>query len=439
MSLITLDNEHTFLSKTGAIVSITSNPVDINFAKPYVNHVNQTIAGVKAVRWGADGDQPNRILRAVAQNHIKPQLLKTERDFLLGSRMQFFSERFEKDTTTGKNKRVVEPIELPELEDWAEMVDLNVLMRKISYNYVYSHNYFLGVTLSSSKKIESLDCWDFNTILAQERVKGRIENYFYHPFWKKALPDEVITLPNFDKTNPTKFPQFIYHGRDWMPGQPYYDWAPWWGSEDWTGVSNLIPKFHKSGLLNGYNIKYHIEIPKSYFDKYGDIENQKKAENDLKQNMDDFLSGTENVNKAFISKFATDEMGKVLPGFKITPMPNFMSDEAYIKLDNNANINQSSAHGINPSLASIDTGGKLGGSGLELKVAYQSHIAIHTPNDREILTEWFTRVVVPIMGWKEKYRNDYGKIFLGFEDIDLSVPDTNSNPNKTADINNKMG
>lgn len=419
-----------------AIVTINNSPVDVNYGYPNSYSTYQRIAGVDAVRWGKDNRKPTQMLKLVAGNHVKPQLLKTERDFLLGSRNGFFEELYEPDLKTGGRKRRVEPIEIPELDDWAEMVDVRTLMQKVSYNYVYCHNYFINGSLDKNKKVDALECFDFDLVRAEQMKFGRINNYFIHPYWDTPKADDVTTVPAFDRRNPTKFGEFMYHGRDWTPGQPYYDWAPWWGSENWTKVSNLIPAFHESGLLNGYNIKYHIKIPSIYFAQFGDEDQQKAQRKKLKQDMDSFLAGKDNVDKAFTSEFAIDDMGKPLPGFEIIPLQNFMSDEAYMKLDTNANINQASSHGINPTLANIDTGGKLGGSGLEAKVNYQLHIAIHTPNDRDIITSWFHKMVLPIMGWNKQYNK---KIILGFEDIDVSVADANSNPNKPADINNKMG
>ena len=55
----------------------------------------------------------------------------------------------------------------------------------------------------------------------------------------------------------------------------------------------------------------------------------------------------------------------------IQPLDNKMSDDAYTKISSTADIAHSSSHGIMPVLAGIDTGSKLGGSGSEIRLAYE--------------------------------------------------------------------
>lgn len=409
-----------------AIVHIAD---DTQFDTSYGEKPGTTQSGnvIDFVRWGDQKNQkPVDMLQLVAQNHFKPQLLRTERDLLVGSRVQLFKR------VILDKKIELEPVEDAQIEDWLDLIQADKLLMQFAYNFVYSGNFFAAFELDSPTVISAIRNFDFDTVRAKRMEKGVIPAYYVHGHWKSPKANDVREINAYDPADPVRFFEFMYHGRDFTPGQPYYDFAPWWGSNNWAQVSNLIPRYHISGLTKGYNIKYHIEIPKDYFKQFGDEAKQKEARAKLKEDMNRYLVGVDNVEVAFVTEFATDVNGKPLPGWKITPINKNLSDEAYTKLDNASNINHASAHGVDPSLAGIDTGGKLGGSGSEKRISYQLHLAMRTPVARKIILDPFNKVAKKIMGWPREY-------FLGIQDVDITTLDQNptgqsntANPNMPA-------
>jgi len=310
-------------------------------------------------------------------------------------------------------KIVIEPVIDTEMEDWYESIDGDATMQSLAYNLEGFANYFSVLSLASKSYVEGIQSFDATVARALVTTKPRPDRYALHHDWRNFKADEAQILPAYDPKNPSKFGECILHGRDWTPGQKYYDVPPYWGTRKWTEVSNKIPRFHSSGLDNGYNLKYHIRIPQGYFEQFGDAEKQKAAERDLMGAMNEMLAGVENADKAFVSKFAVDAMGKALPGWEIVPIDNKMSDKAYDSVNTQANIAHTSGHGIDPSLAGIDTGGKFGGSGSEKRISYQLHIALRTPTKRKILLQTL-RAAHKIMGFNPEHQ-------FGFEDVDLTT------------------
>ncbi|WP_375418119.1 hypothetical protein [uncultured Hymenobacter sp.] len=390
------------LKGVGAVVEFAGGKgQDVNFGAQSA----LKSGGLEIAPWGASNLQPQEMLKLVFNNHLKPQLLLTSRDFLLGSRLGIFTRQIV------AGKLVLEPVLDREMEEWLELIDADFVLASSAMNLEYFGNYFTAFSLDGASSVGDMVPFDAPTVRAAVTTARRPEKYHLHPDWANFKASEVKTLPAYDRRNPARYGDFIYHGRDWTPGQKYYDSTAWWGTRKWTEVSNKIPKYHSSGLDNGYNVKYHIKIPKDYFLQFGDAKAQAKAEKELMENMNTMLAGVDNVDKAFVSKFGVDAQGKSLPGWEIVPIENKMTDKAYDSVNNQANIAHTSGHGIDPSLAGIDTGSKMGGSGSEKRISYQLHIALRTPVKRRILLGQF-EAAKKIMGFNPEH-------VFGFEDIDI--------------------
>jgi hypothetical protein len=388
-----------------ALVELTGSDKaqDVNFGAAPLSS-----GGIKLAPWGADNLQPQRMLELVHNNHLKPQLITTGRDFVLGSRLGVFK----RSIVEGKER--MEPVLDSEMEDWFESIDGDTTLQGLGYNLETFANYFSVFSLASKTYVEAIQSFDCTIGRALVTTKPKPDRYAFHHDFSNFKAAEAKILPAWDRSNPAKYGEFVLHGRDWTPGQKYYDIPPYWGTREWTKVSNKIAIFHNSGLENGYNVKYHIKIPAGYFDQFGDTpEKRKKAELDLMANMNEMLAGVENTDKVFVSKYMTDSAGKMLPGWEIVPIENKMSDDAYTAVNQQANIAHTSGHGIDPSLAGIDTGSKLGGSGSEKRISYQLHIAMRTPQKRKILLKTF-QAAHTIMGFNPAHR-------FGFVDVDITT------------------
>lgn len=202
------------------------------------------------------------------------------------------------------------------------------------------------------------------------------------------------------------------------------------GNKNWTGVSSKVPKFHNSGLDNGYNLKYHFSIPDDYFrkDEYTEEEvDEETLKSQILSEMAASLAGTDNVDKAFFTFHKVMADRGMVSEVKITPLDNKMSDTAYTELFNTANVAQASGHGVLPSLAGIDTGSKLGGSGKELEAAANYQQGFLTWSDRELLLT-IPRIVQKLMNWDRNKQFVFRNISL--YTYDVTPKNTTQNQNQ---------
>lgn len=357
-------------------------------------------------------------------------LLKTKRDFLLGKGIEIRTRK----VVNGERVMLLdEDPETEAIEVFLESIDYHNTLKVKALDLCFCGRYYMKMVLAPNRQVQSLERIDpfYCRPVRMTANETSIKKYALNPNFgtKRWKESENVELPAFDPKNPTAYPVCIIDVKEVYPGQTYHSFGEWWGTEDWTVVTNKIPVFHSSGLDNGYNIKYHITVPDDYFRKeeYPEGYDEERLKQEVLDNIGDTLAGVENVDKALFTFTKVLSEGRYAEsGIKITPLPNPMSDDAYTKLFQTANTVQASGHRVLPVMAGIDTGGKLGGSGKELEAAANFQQGFLTFNDRQLLLADF-EIIKKIMGWR---RN---KVAV-FEDIKLYTYDVtpsgaSQNPN----------
>jgi hypothetical protein len=102
-------------------------------------------------------------------------------------------------------------------------------------------------------------------------------------------------------------------------------------------IANSIPKYKKALFEHQMSLKYHIKVPQTYWASiYPKWEKMEQKERDSiidakYDEMDEFLSGAENAQKAFISHYAVDKFtNKPLPGWEIIPLDDKSKNDKYL-------------------------------------------------------------------------------------------------------------
>lgn len=192
---------------------------------------------------------------------------------------------------------------------------------------------------------------------------------------------------------PVKFPS---------PNKTYYQVASWDGARlaGWIDIASKVPNMIKSMIDKAFTIKYHIEIPEGYFSrKYGEAiwkgmtaDQRKKAREDLLTDMDNFLSGSENAYKSFISYFETDPIDKKeYDRIKISAIDSKTNVDKDLLTASTANSEIMLAMGVNPNIIGAGKPGGVyssnqGGSNVrEGKLEHDASLVI----DRHLLMEPF--------------------------------------------------
>ncbi|MDQ1085658.1 hypothetical protein [Siphonobacter sp. SORGH_AS_1065] len=299
--------------------------------------------------------------------------------------------------------------------------------------FVHNANCFTQLAYNPLEHWHELKVSDsFTTRIARPGRNG-IDEYHINPYFGEGT--------FYDKTETRKFKAFdhrvpaleqptvtMLHSRIVKPGNPFYSCPSWWATEDWIELANLIPLFHKSGLKNGYNIKYLIKMPQDYFNKEGErtLEPSQVRQRweQWGDNLSKWMSGHNNVNKSLIIKYVRGQDGKMADNIDVIPLKNEMSDDAYSKVWEMSNLSIANSMGILPTLAGVSPGkGNDSGSQIRVMADYQQHFRTSVPREMIIAP---IRHAVRAMGYRD--------VIPMFKDVQITTLDANPN-GKQATLN----
>lgn len=399
--------------------------------------------GAKIFTWGNKNDLPNRREALIAANSIVPELLKTKRDITVGAGLYAYKTIFKDGKATN------EEVEMPAIiAEWLENVDyIYYLMAAAKSLYLHANIFTEFVWDRQHKNIVSIMAHECRHIRAEvKNDKGKIPAYYYSPEWivakgSRKRSDNIERIPSYERFfDKEKIPQpkFIVHAGDDLLTDDYYYTPSWWGGATWIEVANTIPSFHKNNIRNGYSIRFHIEYPSDYFGdtgshavNTGDVKKAKEKYESMKQrfldHMNKWLAGDDNAGRSLFSSYEINrQMGKDFPGIKVTPLNVDLKDKALLELFEKSNQANISAQGIHPTLANIETAGKLS-SGTEIRNAFYMYLLIKTPTPRNILLEPFN-LVKKINKWPTEIK-------LGFKDVVMTALSDDKTGKKESEPN----
>lgn len=212
--------------------------------------------------------------------------------------------------------------------------------------------------------------------------------------------DDIIK--NFKK-------KFITHNNLPSPGRTLYAVPQHIGlfeANGWLDYSISVPLLMNKINSNGFNLRYHIEIPHDYWEKvYKDWNNKTESAKRILQDekmdeMNTYLQGVDNAGKNFYSHFGIHQAtGKELSGWKITELKDPIKKDQFLTSLQEADMQTARAIGIDVSLANISTQSNTmgAGSGSDKRVGMDNTISASYAEQMIVLKP--LKTVGIINGW----------------------------------------
>ena len=368
--MIKIDDNHVVMQVGGklggnALIQVAAR--DRSYGNGW--NLNDAIVRGKHVSWGPMDNQPNIMRKLVLENNLVEALLEAQRDMIYGSGLGFARRAVSPDGSLS-----LKPIFDQRLEDWREATLLDNFFIDAINQRTFTANLFTRFEWDIAQgwpKLGVSDC--FFTRIGVPDNQGRVSKYSYNPFmgeyrWRE---NENESIDAFNRLAPRGSQVSILHSKETKPGNPFYAFPSWWTSSKVIELANLIPEFHTNGIINGYNIKYLIKMPKDYYDsEYGKASSpaaiQQKWDG-FSDKMQRWFGNVKNVNKTLVVKYKRGEDGKPVDNIEVIPLKNEMSDDAYSQIWDSSSVQLSNAIGMPPLLAGVTPSSRGGGSGSEIR------------------------------------------------------------------------
>lgn len=403
----------TYLPESKALVTMagvqssasSTSPTKV-IVKDSVNEDSDTYA-----KWGVDNNWPTIARQKVEKSTTAAPLLFKAVSLVYGSGVQYYFEEIKDD------KKVKTFKAIDEIDDFIRRNKIGRFMIEQLMDYKYYGNTWSEFILNGGRS--KIDCIyhleaEF-TRLAMQSANGQIKNVYYSGKWdedEKGTPIPLLNpreSSNDNIKNTFTKNKFAYHTYYPSPGRKYYAMPPHgalYQDKGWLDFSNSVPKMMNSLLENQMVIKYHIQIPYEYWGSmfsdwttYSPAKKKKKIDEKLTE-LNEWLTGSKNVGKAFISHFATDPITrKKIAGWEITSIEDKIKKDEWIPSTDAADIQIARAIGTDMSMSGIaPAGGKLGaGSGSDKRTGFQNSVSL-SYSEQEIIFETMY-LVSQFNGW----------------------------------------
>lgn len=341
--------------------------------------------------WGDDNLWPVRTREKLQNSTTAYPLIAKAACMMYGKGIVYYRE-----VRTG-NEKTIDWTPIPEIDEFLLNNNIEYLMLERLMDYKTYGNIFCEFTLNKGmNKIVNVYHKEAEFTRFGSIKDNKVVDVKYVSNWEKNSAD-AVPIPflmkrdqNRDFILKTYKPdkKFVTHSCLPSPGSTLYAKPPHYGlvrENGWLDYAIGIPELMTAINNNGMLLRYHIEIPESYWpgvdpEWANKTPEEQKAVIDVKiDEMDSFLKGKKNAASSFYSHFATDPMTqKQLPGWKITPIDDPIKKDQFLTSVQEADIQTARAIGTDVSLAGIQpAGGKMGaGSGSDKRTAFTNSISM---------------------------------------------------------------
>lgn len=347
------------------------------------------IGDFQIVPHGEQNKLPDEIRLMLDENNLSPEILNKQAQLLWGQGPALYRVVFE----GGRRKKYFE--NNAEIESWLKSWDFENYLLKATVEFRHMNGHFTRYFRNRAPRIggpgrieylEHVSC--LNARLEwpdKNEIKAIITGDYDKP-WEFGL----ARYPIFNRFLPFSLPVSMTYSNLYSFALPNdYSRSPFHGSMPWIKLASSLAKLLTAFNTNSAAIKYHIRVPRLYWDQLrdtliADCENKEIpfTENMLQKAKDEkfaafaaALTSVSNVGKFITTDDIFDDDANEYVGWKVDVLDQKVKDfiDAQLNIAKQAANEQTVGHGLHPALSNISFSGNLP-SGSEQLYAFKLYL-----------------------------------------------------------------
>lgn len=311
---------------------------DLPKGKPSAPIAEQTTADTKKyVFWGDANDLPKRVITEMGKNEFLYRANEFNKDVHFGGGLTYYKE------VKKNGQRYIEFIDDPEINDWMEANEAQMVYKAFVNDYETLGNIFPELLLTSNRnKIARVFRHDASWCrwAKQDKNSREVMKLYINSDWeqdKETYTEEITALNSrfpLENLLQGKSYNYAYRIRPISSGRYYYEMC---NAEVLINSTTLeihadIKRTMRAMLKNQATIRWHIEITQEYLEaRYGKVEwvkikddstRYRAATKEVKDEIDKYLAGADNAGKSLLTGCYYDKSGNKISGVHISPLKN---------------------------------------------------------------------------------------------------------------------
>jgi hypothetical protein len=373
-------------------------------------------------KWGEDNLFPQNVIEECSKNTIIPTTLGKKAELLYAGGLYVADFTGEYDD---EGNEITKPIYDKEIYDFIKRSNINRYVFEAASDLYWFFNVFPEMILSKDrKKIVALSTQEaaYCRWQKQNPNNGLVEYCYINANWTSYTNAEddlntkvAVIDPYYDVTTSIRESgehKLIYPLSYPTPGKSLYQLAHWNSirTSNWLDVAQSVPELKKYMYDNQITLKYHVQIPDSYWTwKFSDWDSKEDKEKialiDAELTLfEKVMTGRKAAFKSFISSYEVEpQTGKEFGKWIITPLGEKNSNNTYMEDSQEASSHILFSLGYPTAFAGITPGKGLNGGGgsdvREMFNMYQEACNSH----RDIVLEPLNQIR-DYNGWPESRR-----------------------------------
>ena len=403
----------------------------------------QDFEGAKLLNWGGDNDFPQWADKIISSTGVLNTGLKFIRNFTVGQGLY-------PCRVTGYNEdgnEILEAVKDPVLTELLGSRMVRRYQEKVMRDYLkFGCGFVQLINNEKGNKIVALNPLNAYSVRLTERSKGGAEKCIISGKWPEKPDakdaDILDVLPDYDpdmeleyRRKDTNTKSVVYAIRDSWSNKENYSEPIWLAAyaAGWITIAQKVPIFLQKVFQNMASLKWHIQIPYSFWDrKFPEAdyrENVKKRKDDITlymQTIESNLTGINNADKPIFTHYAVNEYsnGRIEEEWKITALDGKSNEKEKLVTSAAANSEILFSLMINPNVMGAGMpGGAYAGNqgGSNIREAFLVNIA----------NAWIDRqnILDPIVAMM-RY-NGYPDVQIRYRNTVLVTLDKNKGTEKT--------